>query len=395
MAFDLPRTLTLPSGLRVTVRDGTARPRPPGLFGDVLALGLELPVDIEDLVLADFHVLRAVLAKAGRIEEDEEEITCQNCDAALALKPCSRLETGPWEHGEADDPELDRTGPFGTMLDCGVVLAQRTVREARALWDAPSPFAIDAAIVTALGIERLGEATDTAAIARDLETLDDDAYDAVVDAWLDAHYPLRLGADIRCPDCNARNTIDAPADRELDRGAPRPHAGGGPDLVVFVERAHAIAEPMLAAHPDVELVIEDGTPAVDDGGEPLLGSYLPPPPADAAVPTRAPTITIYWRTFVAALDDDDFDWEDELRETIEHELEHHVFFLEGHDPMDEEERAAIVRDEVRLVGRRAASQRALGMFGGSIRDFARRAWPLVVIAALVLAVSIAESRCAE
>ena len=395
MAYDLPRTLTLPSGLRVTVRSGTPCARPPGLFGDVLALGIVLPVAIEDLVLADFHVLRAVLAKAGRIEEAEEEISCQNCDAPLRLKPCARLETGPWEDNEANDPELDRTGPFGVPLG-EIVLTPRTVRQARALWEAATPLAFDADIVRALGIVRLGEAREPAAIAAALEALGDDAFDAVVDEWLDAHYPLRLGADILCPSCHARNTIDAPAIRELDRGERRSRTEGLPALVAFVERAHEIAEPMLAPHPGVELVIEDGTPAVDDGGESLLGSYLPPPPADAAVPTRPPTITIYWRTFVAvARDEDDFDWEDELRETIAHELEHHVYFLQGHDPMDEEERAAIVRDEVRLVGRRAASQRALGMFGGSIRDFLRRAWPLILIAAIVLAVSIAESKCAE
>ena len=143
-------------------------------------------------------------------------------------------------------------------------------------------------------------------------------------------------------------------------------------------------------------MIEDGTPAVDDGGEPLLGSYLPPPSADAAVPQRPPTVTIYWRTFVAvARDEEDFDWEDELHETIEHELEHHGYFLQGHDPMDEEERRAIVDETVRVVGKTEASRRALGIFGGSLVDFLRRAWPLVLLAALVLAITIAESQCAD
>ena len=36
---------------------------------------------------------------------------------------------------------------------------------------------------------------------------------------------------------------------------------------------------------------------------------------------------------------------------------------------------------------------ALGDFGASFPDFFRRAWPLVLIAAAVLAISIAEGRC--
>ncbi len=37
-------------------------------------------------------------------------------------------------------------------------------------------------------------------------------------------------------------------------------------------------------------------------------------------------------------EDGPFDWDAELAETIEHELEHHMAYLVGDDPMDEEER---------------------------------------------------------
>jgi hypothetical protein len=146
----------------------------------------------------------------------------------------------------------------------------------------------------------------------------------------------------------------------------------------------------------VELVVDDGTPAVDDGGEPLLGSYLPPPPKDAPTVARPPTVTVYYKTFAAIeRDEGRFDWEAELRETIEHELEHHVYFLRGDDPMDEEEHAEIDREALRIVGRAEATRRTLAVFGDSIPDFFVRAWPLVLIGALVLAITLAEGRCVD
>ena len=51
------------------------------------------------------------------------------------------------------------------------------------------------------------------------------------------------------------------------------------------------------------MVIEEGTSAVDDGGDPLLGSYVPPDPGDASMPSRAPLVTIYYRTFRAVWDE--------------------------------------------------------------------------------------------
>jgi hypothetical protein len=136
-------------------------------------------------------------------------------------------------------------------------------------------------------------------------------------------------------------------------------------------------------------VVESGTPAVDDGGEPLLGSYVPPYAGDLATPSRAPTVTIYYRTFRAIeADGGPFDWEAELEETIEHELEHHLFYLRGDDPMDAAERDAIDHEALRLIGRREATRRTLGSFGESIADFTRRTWPLWVIALAVLLMTI-------
>jgi hypothetical protein len=169
-----------------------------------------------------------------------------------------------------------------------------------------------------------------------------------------------------------------------------------PPIEEFVDLAHAIAEPLIAEIPGekVELVVEDDVPAVDDGGEPLLGSYVPPPPRDAPVPMRPPTVTVYYRTFAAIeREEGPFDWAAELRETIEHELEHHVYYLRGDDPMDAAERDEIDREALRVVGRAEATRRTVAGFGGSLQDFVRRAWPLFVIGAVMLAVTLAEGRC--
>jgi hypothetical protein len=105
-------------------------------------------------------------------------------------------------------------------------------------------------------------------------------------------------------------------------------------------------------------------------------------------------VTIYYRTFVRIQEEEGpFDWDAELRETIEHELEHHVFHLRGEDPMDEEERAEIEREAVRVLGHREATRRTLAVFGRSFPDFVRRTWPLIVLAALSLVLALAEGRC--
>jgi hypothetical protein len=293
-----------------------------------------------------------------------------------------------------------------------VTFAPRTVAEAAPLFAALArrELDVDARLVSAMGITALGTTTDRPKLARALSECNDAAFTSVTDAFLASHYPLRLGADVFCHACKARNTIDAPAEREFDLGraaAPVDERGQRgerdesehpplPPLAEFVELAHAIADPLVAAIPGegVDVIVEDGTPAVDDGGEPLLGSYVPPPPTDAPTPTRPPTVTLYYQTFQAIeRDEGRYDWEGELRETIEHELEHHVYFLRGDDPMDAEERDEIAREAVRVIGRKEASRRTLAVFGESGRDFFTRAWPLVLIGALVLLITIAEGRC--
>lgn len=424
--MSLPKAVTLPSGTRIELSLDDAAKVPDGLsdaprvstaamgvaaaprFTAALALlGTRVKLssgDPRDLPLGDFHVLRALLLKNGLLEEDEIEIDCANCGEVLRVKPCATLEMGPWEDAEATDPELDRTLPFGEPLPTGggpLVLAARTVRDAEPLFKALArpQLEIDAPVVTAMGIASLGEIKDATAIAQLLMECDDAVFASVTNAWLDAHYVPRLASDTTCPKCQAKNTIDAPYVREFDRGLVRGDSHAPvmplPPLEEFVEIAHAMAEPLLQATPEPpELLVEDGTPAVDDGGVPLLGSYVPPPPKDAPVPTSSGTVTIYYRTFEACVaEEPGFDWEAELRETIEHELEHHVYFLRGDDPMDDAERAEIAAEAVRVVGKSEAQRRELKGFAGTFPDFLRRAWPLIVLAAFGLIVAIANARC--
>ena len=257
MRFALPRTLTLPSGARVTLRRTSSAPTTPArregtsspLFGEVITLFEarlvtisrgETALDVLSLPLADFHVVRAVLGKAGLVHEAEVELSCHNCDAHLTALPAAGLETGPWEDGELGDPELDRTAELGVALETApirlgrvrqvstVTFAPRTAREAMPLWTALArePLDLDEDVVRAMGITALGTIRDPARIARALTECDDAAFASVTDAFLDAHYPLRLACDVFCATCGARNTVDAPAEREFERGEERASRSG-------------------------------------------------------------------------------------------------------------------------------------------------------------------------
>lgn len=428
MTFPLPRTLTLPSG-RVVGLDRSRAKTIPGpananapLFTEaraVLAGGLltdedGVTLDPASLVLRDFHVLRAVLMRSGLVREEAYASTCHQCDAPFTVVPCERLEIGAWAFGEPPDPELDATLPFGEPVDMpplplgkvrsarSVTFADRTVAEAAPAFAilARDPLVVDVALVTALGVTAVGGETSPARIARALREADDRAFAAVSAAFVDSHYPLRLVAIVKCGSCGARNEVDAPYERELAAGLDdAPRGGGGeafPDLATFADRAQALAAPMIEneATRDVVVFVEGGVPAVDAAGHPLLGSYDPPThPDDAGHVTRPPTVTVYHRTFAAQWDEEGpYDWQAELEETIEHELEHHVYFLRGGDPMGDDEDDALLDEEARLVGRHELQRRDLAGFGGSLVDFARRTWPIWLLSLVALIATLLTQR---
>ncbi len=420
----LPRRLTLPSGnVARLAASGPVVPRRraprAALFSETLE-ALDQAVELErngeamvvrDLALSDFHVLRAAVMRGGLVSEPEVAVDCRNCNAALTLVPCEHLEMAPWIDGELGDPELDATLPFGEphRLAFPVLLGRvrrattatfepRTVREALPLWAALAreSLDLDAAVVVAMGLSTLGNERDPVVIARVLARASEAEFASVCDLFLDSHYPARLAGVVFCAACQARNDVDAPYEREFPRGAVAARVASPddfPSFDVFATRAEAIGRPLLDGVPGeaVLLVVEGGTPAVDDGGEPLLGSYVPPHGGEGGLPSRPPTVTVYYRTFQSMWDEDGaYDWEGELEETIEHELEHHVYFLRGEDPMDDEERSEIEKEAVRIVGRREVDRRALESFGSSLSDFLRRTWPLWLIALAALVLSFAE-----
>ena len=370
-------------------------------------------VDLGSLALRDFHALRAIATHLGWIDEEMVDFPCRNCAAPLHVRPCAALQLGPFVDGELDDADLDRTldldvahevppmrlrdGRVATTIRLVDVTAGAAEPLHRALRRKRLP--VTERVVAAMGVAALGDATDGAVVAEALARCPDAGWAAVGDLFLAAHYPPRLGAVVVCAECGARNDVDAPYEREFEPSryshdlaehrAPS-NTESFPTFDAFDARARALFERGGDAARDVALVVEGGVPACDDGGEPLLGSYVPPVQGDATNPTRSAEVTVYYRTFRAVWDEEgSYDWEGELAETIEHELEHHGGWLVGHDPMDEEERDVIAREQLALVGRKAAVRAAAGAFGGDIRGFLARTWPIwLIVAAATVAVTV-------
>ena len=410
----LPGRVQLPSGRRVSLRIKApampiARAPRAALFSELFAAEQQGVCGVYDgndvvplasLFLGDFHAIRALSLAGGLLVEATVELPCKNCDATLTVHPCKALPLGPFRDFELSDPELDATLPLGVAHEIPVLelpggrrastatFEARTAEQARPLFMALSQreVVVDAAFVFAMGLVALGEEESREAIAEALSQCDDDAFAAVTDVFLSTHYPLRLGAPIRCESCGARNDVDAPYEREVEpsdltRGDARGNGenvpGDFPTLDDFAEVARASFEEHVARFPadTVDLVVTDATPACDDGGEPLLGSYVPGAAPDAHGLLSRPTVTVYVRTFRAMWTEEGaFDVAAEIDETIEHELQHHEHHLLGDDPMDDEERAEIAREAQRVHGKTQVARDAARGLGMDIGEFVRRTW---------------------
>lgn len=362
--------------------------------------------EVGELLLADFHALRAIAMRCGLLADPPIDIECVNCDAPMRVSPCSTFELGPFVDAELHDPELDaplaldrpHTIPavrVGGTVAKSVTLQQVTANQARPLWAAleRKRLVISASVVRALGVAALGEVRDPAVIADALQDCDDDAFDAIGALFVEAHYPLRLLAVHVCPECGARNDVDAPYERELSLDGDREPSRPFVDEDAFDAFVRERAERLMAEHPGVELVVATGTPDCDAGGIPLLGSYTPPDEGDARTPSRPAQVTVYFRTFRGCHQEDaQFDWKAEVLETLEHELEHHGAFLRGHDETDEDERDEIARDATRLVGKREVTRRVAAGFGADLVEFARRTWPIWIVVLIVTIVVMSASK---
>ncbi len=364
------------------------------------------PVELSSLELRDFHALRAVATKQGFLPEETLSIPCRNCDEVLVHSPCAALETGPFEECALNDPELDQAldlTKVHAVPGLGEVrLTRVTVEDAlplhAALARSGGPLRarplLRPAMVRAMGIAQIGEARDPKAIARLLTRSSTRTWGALTNLFLSVNYSLRLFSIARCPACGARNDVDAPYDREFafdDEDSELEERGSSNDepfvgFEAFADRAREIAYAILppSDEEDFAFLVEGGVAACDEGGDPLLGSYVPPSTGEGGALSRPPEIAVFYSTFRAVwLEDGPYEWEDELRETVEHEYEHHRGHLCGDDPVDDEEREEIDRERVRLVGKRALATGEIRALGVDITLFMRRTWPLWLILVLV------------
>jgi hypothetical protein len=251
---------------------------------------------------------------------------------------------------------------------------------------------VSEAVVRAMGLASLGPEREPRAIAEALARCSDEAWLAIGDLFLRAHYAPRLASIAHCPNCGARNDVDAPHEREFEptSSAAASNAQLFPGFDAFSEQAHAIFDSLPVHHgPPVTLVVDDGVPACDDGGEPLLGAYVPPFGDPSAAVGRG-EITVYFRSFRAIHEEEgSYDWRAELSETIDHELEHHTGWLAGHDPMEDDERAETARERAVLVGRKRTVRAGLGALGVDMGGFIARTWPIwVIVAVWTIAISV-------
>ncbi len=419
-----PFDVSLPSGaLRLTLeRPHGAAPRD---LSSAVASGLvsaDRPLDA--LPLFEAHVIEAIATALGALEPPSARLTCRNCGEVFDVVRKEIVPLGPLLEG-ASDPQLDRRAepgaehPLPRPIGIGRARRATTFRLApRTFADRPRliallgdpasdellPLPTGPALVRAIGLS-LGEVKSPVAIARALDALDDDAFHeawgAIARAFDETHYSPRLLAPAQCPACGARHDVEVPPRVVLDVERARDEEREPfPSLDDFRARAAEIAREELEkadllGMQGIEIVVDEGVPPCDDGGEPLLGSYTPriEPAHDA--PTRAPfEIALYYRSFASMHEEEPYDVDAEIRETIAHELEHHQNFLDGHDPLDEEERAEIVRERRRIYGERPVDELRAGArwLLGDVARFLRATWPLWLVVAIALSLVIATSR---
>src|ERR1019366_7758611 len=124
-------------------------------------------------------------------------------------------------------------------------------------------------VVTAMGVEALGLLRDARRIAAALARCPDEAWEAIGDLFLQAHYPPRLSSVSLCPKCGARNDVDAPYEREFEpsRTTAQSNAEVFPDVDAFDARARTSFERIAGSFAaQVTLMVDDEVPACDDGG---------------------------------------------------------------------------------------------------------------------------------
>ncbi len=430
--------IRLPSGLRVRVRRaGKGAPRTDDVVegtrlfvGRTLGALLEGALVVEraegkergaltkDEVLAldlrDFHALRDVCERLGVVAPEETDAgECRNCDAPIVVEargaalddleeryegePSVREERVAW--GGAGRARKSARGGRGSAR--GLRFRAPTVEQARPLWAAlaqDGPLHLTPALVRALGVRSLSGETRASALAEALARAPDRAWAAVERGFLAVAYAERAFHPLTCAECGALHEVDAPLAREFAveregeraRHAPGEDAEAGfPDAEAFERLVARVGAEVYAALKvrNIALRVEDGVPEIDSAGEPLLGSYEPREDLDAGGNARTEfLITLYFRSFQKMHEEDGpYDLEAEVRDTIEHEIEHHLYYLAGDDPMDASERAEARKDLEGVYGRKTLERRERREVLAELGRGLRFVVPLLVgVAALLL-----------
>jgi|GEM_PF-1037115 len=418
------RSIRLPSGLRVRVSrankdaaraddrvDGTRMFAGRALAALLAAEVVVEPVDamprgtldrtaLLALDVRDFHVLRDACERLGATAPEETDAgECRNCDAPIVVDAL-HASLDALEDRFVDEPAVREIElSFGIAVRVGrtrartVTLRTPTVEQVRPLWIAlgrDGALRVTPALVRALGVRALGDETRASAIAEALSRAPDRAWAVVEQGFLEVAYAQRAFHPLTCAKCGALHEVDAPLTREfavdpaLGSGAGsarRRDAADGegdqrfPDAREFEQRVARIGAEVYAARGvrNIALRVDDGVPEIDTAGEPLLGSYEPRQDVDAAGNvTNEFLVTVYYRSFRKMYEEDGpYDVDAELRDTIDHEIEHHLYYLAGHDPMDARERAEARKDLEDVYGestlRREERRVLLGELGRGLR----------------------------
>ena len=367
------RFLNALEGKRVSIERREGEAWVPLLFAEVL-----------DLLLPDFHALRDAAYRVRAISHEPEELRCRNCDGLVEDRPEAApvADLDHWYETDVRPPEgpfplplarRDRAPRGGSGEGSTVALAPVTAAQALPLWrelaaaqDPPPPLGEE--VVCGLGIRSLGKISDPVRIAARLDDAPEETWAIIETAFLALNYSPQAYFPRVCTRCGTVHDAEAPSAREFvpDPAAERaiwgdddPEAESAeepfPDLEAFEALAERLREEIYRERGvrNVAFVVDPGVPAVDGSGEPLLGSYLPVAEMDAAGYTdHRFAITLYYETFARSHRDDPYDVEAEVAETIDHEVQHHLYHLAGHDPMDEAEREEALGDLKRTFGER-------------------------------------------
>ena len=420
-----PKRVHLPSGLVVVLeaeggsRRSRARPRArrssPSSSALVASGDLALrtdrgTLDLPSLELRDFHALRAIATRLGWLEEEAVEIACRNCGESFEHAPVRGARAGPLRRRGARRPgarsqrsiSRSRTRSLPSSF-----AAASTARDVK-LRPVTAPRPLRSTAPSAAGASSCPSASsapwgsmpsaavrDARRIADALARCPEEAWGAVGDLFLLAHYPPRLCVHRDMPEVRrakrrgrslrARARAVAPERRNQTR---KSSPISTPSMRPRAQPTSAIVGPRQAA----------GAPRRRLGCPGLRRRRRAAPRRvraarrrpDGARRRRRDHRCITGRSARCGRRTGPTTGPAELDETIEHELEHHDGWRVGHDPMDDEERAEIARERGapgRKEDRRPRERRGAGR--STCAGFLAKTWPIwLIVAAATLAITV-------